>query len=373
MSTQIQFTPGRPQRYTATRSFALGNSGVTVPKGAEIEFDGHQVSYAGSPPVAMPTLRGAIRVGWMVPAEQYDPSMPDARPRSANIQVRKADGGNPMDVQSRAPITQVQAEEQEVANVQQHAAQTRQNNQTNYRRGSENRAVMPGTVEVEPQEGIPVRTLQTPTRMDSNLEKDNPQALISRANSVQVQPGQGRSREEMLAAMDPETRAEYEARLGAHKAAYVDEPAPVVARLAAPQTQQKEGFTVHNEVGGGVETVDLGGTGTAGPDQVQVIEQDGIKFTTTNGPKKDIRLVDKKPTAPAAPLSNQSQDVRRKVAKTLCPDFPDIYNFDDPVRKKIARIQADFDDRPDVIQAVFAAETDEVKERLMQEFPEAFA
>jgi hypothetical protein len=66
-------------------------------------------------------------------------------------------------------------------------------------------------------------------------------------------------------------------------------------------------------------------------------------------------------------------DPRRIIAKTLCADFPDIYDFEAPARKKIARIQADFENRPDIIRAVAAAETDsEMKTRLVQEFPEAF-
>jgi hypothetical protein len=39
----------------------------------------------------------------------------------------------------------------------------------------------------------------------------------------------------------------------------------------------------------------------------------------------------------------------------------------------MARLQADYENRPDVLRAVFAAEGDEMKSILMQEFPQAFA
>jgi hypothetical protein len=61
------------------------------------------------------------------------------------------------------------------------------------------------------------------------------------------------------------------------------------------------------------------------------------------------------------------------IARSICPDFPENYVFTDPVRKKIARLQADYEDRPDIIRAVAAADVDpEVRSRLIQEFPEAF-
>jgi hypothetical protein len=60
------------------------------------------------------------------------------------------------------------------------------------------------------------------------------------------------------------------------------------------------------------------------------------------------------------------------VAKAMCADFPPNYDFAAPAKKRVARLQADFEDRPDVIRAAFAAENDEVKQLLVNEFPQAF-
>jgi hypothetical protein len=69
----------------------------------------------------------------------------------------------------------------------------------------------------------------------------------------------------------------------------------------------------------------------------------------------------------------KAADAARKIAKSICPDFPESYDFAAPARKKIARLQADFEDRPDVIRAVAAADTDlELRNRLFVEFPGAF-
>jgi hypothetical protein len=361
---EIQFRPGHPQAFIATRTFDIGKTDLKAIKGGQIEFDGTLMTLDGHPTMPQPQLRGAIRVGWLVLATEYD-SGAVQRPVSAGVQVRKADGGNPMDPASRAPIgTTVDSEEREVSNVASHTAATLERNESNYRReGRENRAVRPGEAGfevVEPQDGVHVRSLKTPAKQRTDATRAS--TAISEANKVKIDAQEGYTREEMTSKMTPEERAQYELEIASHKMAHVPEEASqIVARVEKVQNQEKEGFTVTNEVGGGVKTADLGGTGIAGKDQVSTVESEGIKFTNTNGPKRGENVT-------------SDNGINRQVAKSICPDFPDNYKFADPVRKKIARLQADFDDRYDVIRAVAAAETDpEMKSRVVQEFPEAFA
>jgi hypothetical protein len=65
-------------------------------------------------------------------------------------------------------------------------------------------------------------------------------------------------------------------------------------------------------------------------------------------------------------------DARLKIAKAFCPEFPANYDFSAPDRKKLARLQADFEDNIPVIRAVFAAESDSFKAKLVAEFPSVF-
>lgn len=379
MSQQIQFRAGQPQTFVATRSFALGNTGMTIPAGAEIQFDGNMATYAGMPPVPVPQLRGALKVGWITPAASYDPMAAPPPPVSAGIQMRPADSGNPMDPKPWTTVnaTTIEDEERVVGDVNQHAAQTRENNQTNYRHGMENRAVRPGERGyeiIEPQDGVPVRTLKTAAKTKTDVTRAG--TAISQASNVQIEPGQGKTREQLMAEMDPETRAQYATELAGRAAARDPEAASrIIASInTGPAVQHKEGFTVKTEVGGGTEVFDAGGTGVAGENQVTVVEEGGIKFTNTNGPKKNVRLVDAN-QAPSAPVtvSNVDDATCRAIAKSFCPDFPDNYDFTASPRKKIARLQADFEDRPDIIRAVAAADPDgEVKQRVIAEFPEVF-
>jgi hypothetical protein len=107
----------------------------------------------------------------------------------------------------------------------------------------------------------------------------------------------------------------------------------------------------------------------SGKPQIQEFEEDGVKFTTTNGPKRRDQPHPRSAEAQQpVMLRDGTAEVRRQVAQQLCPDFPANYDFAASPKKKLARLQADYEDRPDVLKAVFAAETDAFKALLVQEF-----
>lgn len=366
MSQQITYRSGEPHTFISTRAFALGDPGINLPKGAEVQFDGTVAHYAGMAPMNIPQLRGAVRSGWLVLLAEYDPDAPVARPQSAGVKMRKADGGNPMDRKERSTVTAatVDDEEREVGNIEEHKTATAERNKVNYRRGAENTAVMAGdVVEVEPQDGVPVRELRTRAKQ-GGVDVTSARAAIAEVEAAsKIQPGKGRTREEMMAAMDPEQRAEYAHGVASRKAAYDPEGAArIVATVeASEKVAVKDGVKVTTEIGGGTAIADAGGTGAT--PETEIVVEEGIQFTRTKH----------KPKKPE-PLSEADTEQARRIARSICPDFPENYRFEDPVRKKIARLQADFDDRPDIIKAVAAADTDpEVRRRLLEEFPAVFA
>ena len=388
MSQQIQYRAGHPIRFIATRTFSLEASGLSITPGMELEFDGTHVITAGHPPMPVPQLRGAVKQGWIVPEADYDPEdLSSSIPRSAGISMRNADGGNPMDPQKpRVAVTTVDAEEREVGDVRSHAQATRNRNATP--RGQRLSSTL-----IEDQDGVPVRSLSTPTHQTTNLADGFGEAVRA-AGAVKVRAGQGRTREDLLNSMTDEEQEIYLSEMEARRTSRVEAEDPqvlrerarneaaiarrVVAQAPATRNQVKEGFNVTNTVGNGIETVDMGGTGGAGPDQVEVTEVEGIRITNTNGPKRPAKVaanvVPAQTRVVASVGGGSITDPRRRIAKSICHDFPDNYDFEGTPRKKIARLQADYEDRPDVIRAVAAAETDnEVRSRLIEEFPEAFA
>jgi len=374
---QIKFKAGERLHFVTTRGFTLGPIGA-VPSGVDIFFDGSTVEYAGSE-YSIPQFRGAIKVGWAVLQENYDADDPNyGRPVSANIQVRHpTQGGNPMQPQQKMTIATTESDEREVGNVAAHAAQTKQANK-GYQRGQ---PVNPQVGGVESQDGVPVRTLKTAAgerakQSRTVLTAESASSAIRQASDVQIDPGQGITQEEMMERMSEPEREAYLASKEIHKSKYVEEaPAPKkVGQVKTAKSGQAEGMKFSTQVGGGIEIADPSGLGGKPTESVHV--EDGISFKNTNGPTPKAQGVQAHPRSAEAqkPImaKDGTADVRRRVAKAMCADFPDNYQFDQPLKKKLARLQADYEDRPDVIQAVFAAESDDVKAVLVQEFPAVF-
>ncbi len=379
----ITYKRGEMRSFISTRQFALGMTGASVPAGGELAFDGSTVEFGGDN-YSFPQLRGAIKAGWVVPAENYEEGNPEYNRRvSANIQVRHAtQGGNPMQPQQRTSITTTESDERVVGNAVSHAAQTKTANGS-FQRGTTRVNV------AEEQDGVAVRSLKTLAGEKSKqartvLTAESVGSALRSANaSGVIDPGQGITEEEMLERMPEEDREQYLAEKESRKSKYEDDikRAPVpsaprkVGQVKTARSSEAEGMRFKTDVGNGIEIADMGGTG--GKAKEATIVEDGITFRMTNGPDRSLKTQphprsEEALAAKTAAVSGTS-DVRRKIAKSLCPDFPDLYDFNVPTKKKLARLQADFDDRPDVIQAVFAAESDDFKQILVEEFPQAFA
>jgi len=431
MMDQIKFKPGQMISYVSTRSFALGSTGYTVATEMEVLFDGTNVEVGGQRFV-LPTLRGALKLGWLVPSETYDPSDPIQAAPSANIQVRSANdfGQNPMQPVKRNAITTVESDERIVMSRGDRAAAAQQ--QTQSVRAQQNRGGGvarsfnggPGAIEMGGAEfGVPVaRTLMTPARMETRVTPDTVGSAIRTAEQVKVRPGEGISEQEVLARMTEDQRSQYLAEKEAHKGdvmsrgvGYVPpqaqshnmaannqpgmgqrqasaqpqrvQAAPAQSRVVAqiPQGQrvsQTEGIQTTLSTGGGTEIADLSGMG--GKPKESVVEAEGMTFRNTNGPKKafgNMQMVQPQQGAlQGGPEEGQSKidkdgtaDARKSIAKAICKDFPTEYEFSDHWKRRLAMIRLNFEDRLDVIRAIFAAESDDFKRVLLEEFPEAFA
>ena len=387
MPEQITYKHGTKQHFVAARTFSLGSTGMTVPKGSDIFFDGTTVEFGGSE-FSHPQFRGAIRAGWATLAANYDPDSREAeRPIAANIQVRHpTQGGNPMTGGTRTPMgnaTVTENDEREVGNVAVHRQATQDRNR-NHRHG-EHIEARPGT-SVELQDGVPVRTLKT----SNTGEKSKTQRTVLTAESAgsrireaespaPIDPGRGTTEEEMLDRMEPGQREAYLNEKAALKSRYVDvdtsDQRSVVATIKKTnKTQSTEGITAKVTTGGGTETWDGAGMGAGGEAKKSTIVVDGITMQNTNGPSNREQPSARSEQAHApVMLKDGSAEVRLKLARQFCKDFPDNYDFAANPRKKLARLQADYEDRPDVIKAIYMAEADDFKATLLREFPAAFS
>jgi len=362
---QIKFKSGEYQSFTATRSFALGAFNVTVAKDSEVLFDGSTVEYAGAK-YPFPQLRSAVSAEWLVLTSEYEEGNASyGRPVSANIKVRP-----PTDDGKSKPFETVitETDERVVMSSADHAKSTREQNKAKIT------GKRSGTTEViEDQGGIPVRSLKTAADAGkTSLTAGSAGAAIRAAENIQIEPGKGVTEEEMLARMTPVDRKAYLNQKSTLRSRYVDaDQQPVtVATIKTVQAKEQEGINLTQKVGGGIETVDLSGTG--GSAKQSTLVEDGITFKNTNGPERTKPEPHPRSVKMPPMIQDGTVEVRVRMARTICPDFPDSYDFAASPKKKLARLQADFEDRPDIIKAVFVAESDEFKAKLLAEFPEAF-
>jgi hypothetical protein len=356
---EIKYKSGEFQTFIATRSFALGAFNITVAKGAEILFDGTTADYAGTR-YTFPQLRGATRAKWLVLPSEYEEGNPDyGRPVSANIKVRP-----PTDSGPSKPFEGLVTEEDEriVMSSKEHSDSVRK----------QNKLASSKVNQMNTQGGIPVRSLKTPAKSKSSLTASSAGSLIRSAENVQIEPGQGITEEDMLERMSPEDREVYLAKKSSLRARYIDADQPTpVAKVATVKTKEAEGIKLTQQVGGGIEIADMAGMG--GKAKKSTVVEDGITFQNVNGPERI--QPEPHPRSPRQPVmvKDGTVEARLQIARSICPEFPSNYDFAASSKKKLARLQADFEDRPDVIKAVFAAESDDIKAKLVTEFPTVFS
>jgi hypothetical protein len=428
-TNQIRYISGKPDRYISTRTFQLGDTGQSMWEGMDVLFDGTNVELNGSKFV-LPTLRGAIKLGWLVREDCYNPDDAPSAVISANIGVRSANdlGQNPLSPVKRSAIVTVETDERVVMSHKQRTQQA--NQQTRDVRASQGRGgARDGGPDVGGSEfGVELqRTFQTPAKMSLELNPNNVGGAIRQADLVQIQPGQGVTEEGLVSQMDDEQRAQYLADKEARKAdvltrtrtqGYTPPPAVTtnlashnqpggkrpggttkasgiansssvrVGRVVSTPGKTTEGISVSMSVGGGTEVFDAAGTNQKALESSVTAE--GISFRNTNGPKKDFPVVFQggqdsvqvssvSQSSPVRQEEVQSRidrdgtaEFRRRIAKELCQDFPEDYNFSDHWKRRLAMIRLNFESRVDVIRAIFAAESDDFKRTILEEFPDAF-
>lgn len=375
---QIKYTPNKFESFTAKKSFALGTTGHNIVEGGEIQFDGTTV-IINDQRIAYPNLRGAVKMGWLVLTTEYDVDS-IVMPASANIQVRSAIGTQQNTAQppTKSMIATVQSDERVV--MTQSERQARREELTTMKRTATARTEgHSGSA----HDGVVVgRAFKTPARSETKLTSETAGLAMREVDSVKIDPGQGQSESDFLARLSEEERSEYLSKKEAAKAGYAAEleakglatpVAKIVSKTAGAKTV--DGIKSVVTTGGGTEVADLSGLDSGKAEQ-STVTAEGMTFRNLNGPKKSFQAA----STPAAPVETSESkiakdgtaDTRRRIAKALCADFPEDYSFDEHWKRRLARIQLHYSERPDVIQAIFAAESDDFKRVLLEEFPEAF-
>ncbi len=369
----IIFKTGEFQHFIATRKFALAATGIDIAAGADVLFDGNVVQYNGSD-LVFPKMRGAVQTGWLVPAAIYLAGGSNVAPPSAGMRVRSAtNGGNPLAPVEKTVILTTASDEKVIVNSTTRAANV-QNRNVQARTASVNPSTLAGKtvrdrqgyqVVAEEQDGVTVRSLKTPAKSATSVTDNGLYDEGQRLKNLQFEAAAGnpKTEEERLLEMSPEDRSKYMSKKEDREEIVKRAEAKMSGRSVVGTVKKTSGVTVSK---GSTEIEDL--SDASGPAKITHTYVDGIKMTNTNGPgtvkrSEDTPKIEKDGTA----------DARRRIAKSMCSNFPDNYDFSDHWKKRLARIRLDYETQPDVLKAIFTAESDDFKRVLVEEFPDAFA
>jgi len=322
-------------RYRATNTFAA-TADTTLTPGDVVEFDGVTLCYGGGEETA-PNVRAAIKVGWLVLEENYDENHVTAPQRAAMTFSSPTKMGNPMDPQRKnIPVT-VDSDERIVTTASSRTAGVRAGNPMRGPRVVQHESDQEGVVV---STGFFSRAASAKNTPSVDVSSAASSEILYQSKNLQIVPGQGTTLDEYLSRMSPEAREEYLDKLEARKATSDAKLTEIGVAATGPKKRTKSAKV-------------------APP-----VEEEGVQFNQTGMSQTEKETkIDRDGTS----------DARKAIAKKLCPDFPDTYDFSQHWKKRLANIQFNFDTRPDVIQAIFAAESDDFKKTLLQEFPAVFA
>lgn len=335
--------------YRATMDFSLG-TGEKIYRDQTIAFDGFNlITEEGVR--QMPFLKGAIKQGWLVPEGDSESGPPG--PRVAPLTLGPTQHTGNSDKRTKVPIYTTEEDAKPVTSIKDRTASVEKRNKG-----------LVATVD----DGTVVRSVSTPTHMKSRLDSTgSAQAEITKyENKIQIKPEAQKHRMEDMSDEDLEAYLqEKERRIQARVATL-----PSTPRIVAPGKRMPV-------ISGDEDSSIAISTTKTKKAKTKKIEAEGISFEVTaplNQDAPDPETLWESPPPKKSSVSLSSDASRRLLmARKLCKDFPENYNFDAPDRKKLARITADYEDRPDVVRAIWTVEKDAFKVVLEENFPDLFS
>jgi hypothetical protein len=310
---------------------------LSLKAGEEFQYDGFVLRYGGTE-YRSTSLRSAETKGWIVPTEAYNPDA--AFSDSANVRVK-----TPANEKTGAweSTIRVHEDERPVMDVSRHASGVVA---TNSRRFTNSAVVVedPGVVI---KTGFAVQAGLNSNFVDPNQTRSLIADIERKARLV---PGESVDRP-----MDEESEAE----------------------LASIREATRQRL---------LSDVTLHAPSPADHIPERTVYKEGVKLTTNFAPRSELQL----PAPPPPPqrmvpasnapekkkmpeLKELSPEVKFAMAKAICADFPERYDFSAPAKKRVALLQLDYDNRPDIIAAAYRVEAQETKLLLSSTFPEVFA
>jgi hypothetical protein len=322
---QIKWQRGNFLKFFAQMKIRVGGaSPVDIMKGDEFEYDGSILKYSGME-FSQPQMRGAVLSGWATLAMDDMPSVEAVRP-TRNIAKAQTINRDLNKVQRASPavIETSSLDEDEVLQVADRSS-------------------------ASPQ-GPKIITAQDnrKSRLDVKSDTSDDQGAVT------------------IARIKTSAKATFEASRSdsGRKLQELENLSNVRADLIE-KTVVKEGVTIKSNVGrvDRIETDSSDESNVVGRVRNSSVDHvEGISIRDTS----NIR--DPKP---AKAISTEKLSPRIRIARSICPDFPSDWVFEGKLADRLAALKS-VNPSAEFIEALYAAEGDQMRKLLVKEYPEQF-
>jgi len=321
---------------------------IDIQEGDEFEYDGQLLKYAGSE-IHSPQLRGAIKNGWVTTDSDgtgtgqvatVQPSRDIAKSQTINRDLSRVQRGDhrPLDTDSLDEETVLNVSDRRPDSTNNPRARPQVLESKNNRRAS-TAGMRVDNSEHEEQDAVTIGRVRSP----ATLKVDN--VLDSRASGMAKDienRGLGKpeifSRESTTEGVTIKTNV---SQVDRNVRASQDDGGEVVGKVRHSKASSSDGVSV---------------TDTSN------IRNESAKVTTKADPKAALEKARKIDT---------SLPPKIRMARRIDPDFPSDWIFQGKLKDRMAAVEA-YGATPQFLEALYAAEGDQMRKMLEQTFPKQF-
>lgn len=303
------------------------NVSLYINKGEEIEYDGTTLKFSGME-VIQPSLRGSIVAGWFTLNSEGDSKGVSPYVTKRNVASSQSKNSDLLNVQRlNSTLSTDSLDENTVMNV-------------NDRRGKDHRdepnRLVKNTIKVNrdlesTQEGVVIARLRTPTKVVADITTSEGQRIESSVKSsaeghnagTPVYERENRGSKIIITDSDPDP-------LG-----MVGKP---VGRVSSIQDRESS-------------------RGSSRP--------------TSSSNKPTTSKKSKVETEEGSKSINTKINPKVRIARSICPSFPSNWDFTGKLQDRLSRVM-EYDTSPQFLEALYAAEGDQMRKLLEKTFPKQF-
>jgi len=348
----IQWKRGDFRTYYALMKIRVGGATeVSINSGDEFEYDGSVLKFEGRE-IPQPSLRGSFRQGWVseeppgeegsyVPPKQATRNIASSQSVNRNLSQVQRRGQGQIETDSLDEDTVLNVSDRSAARRADPRGQRGHLSAEHNRRHASARGMEVHQDALEAQEAVPIGRVRTSTHFKGDITKPQNAGLKDRLENLS---GSGFIADENGPVMEPQRRSTGKV-VDRSVHAEMDDDGVEVGRVRhSSNRRQVEGVSVRDTSG-------PQGPSSANPPR------------GANGPAGPARTAYK---------VNTKVNPKVRVARAIYPDFPSDWSFEGKLSDRLAAVKA-HGATPEFLDALYAAEGDQMRKALAKAYPKQFA